>query len=171
MKELKIVTDKSECDWGYEVEKGRIIVICDKGGEFLLPWDKKFNLKTGTVFESDDELDRYDERRVITLNILAGNGIGREVHCYDEYDINLGWIKTLPKKKIAEIRKEFAENGFNVTEEAIMHNYKCWKGDFKSGYRDDENGYHLFTPCGHNPFSLSATTLVKGLDWQTTYAC
>ena len=171
MKELKVVTNKTECEWGYEVEKGRIIVICDKEGKFLLSWDAKFNLKTGTVFESDDVLDKYDERYAITLNLLAANGIGREVHCYDEYDINLGWIKTLPQKKITEIRKEFAENGFNVTEDAIMHNFNCWKGDYKSGYRDDANGYHLFTPCGHNPFSLSATTLVKGLDWQDTYAC
>lgn len=170
MKELKIVTDKNECGWGYEVE-GKIIVICDKEGKNLLRWDEKFNLKSGTVFESGDEMGKYGESRAITLNTLAENGIGREVHCYDEYDINLGWIKTLPKKKIAEIRSEFVKNGFNVTEDAIMHNYKCWKGDFKSGYRDDENGYHLFTPCRHNPFSLSATTLVKGLVWQTTYAC
>ena len=168
MKELKIVTDKSECQWGYEVEKGRIIVICDNDGKHPIRWDTKFNLKYGTIFENGDEVDT---EHAITLNLLAINGIGREVHCYDEYDVNLGWIKTLSDKKVKEIRKEFAENGFHVTEEAIMHNYKCWKGDFKSGYRDDENGYHLFTPCGHNPFSLRATTLVKGLDWQDTYAC
>ena len=171
MKELKIVTDKAECDWGYEVEKGKIIVICDKEGKFLLSWDAKFNLKTGTVFESGDELGKYGESCAMTLNILAANGIGREVHCYDEYDIDLGWIKTISDDRVRKIQKEFAKNGFNVTEKAILHNYACWKGDFKSGYRDDENGYHLFTPCGHNPFSLRATTLVEGLDWQDTYAC
>lgn len=171
MKELKIVTDRSECQWGYEVEKGRIIVICDNDDKYPIRWDTKFNFKTGTVFDNDEEIDHFDSGRTLTLNLLAANGIGREVHCYDEYDVNLGWIKDLSDKKVKEIRKEFAENGFHVTEEAIMHNYRCWKGDFKSGYRDNENGYHLFSPCGHNPFSLRATTLVKGLDWQDTYAC
>ena len=42
-------------------------------------------------------------------------------------------------------------------------------GDLKSGYRDEKNGYHLFTPCGCNPLSLRATSLEKELDWQTTY--
>ena len=170
MKELKIVTDRSECQWGYEVD-GKVIVICDKEGKFVLRYDDKFILKTGKVFENDKEIPDYDKERVITLNQLKGNGIGKEVYCYDEYNINLGWIKGMSDNRVRKIRKEFLENGFNVTEEAILHNYECWKADFKSGYRDEENGYHLFTPCGHNPFSLSVTNLVEGLDWQTTYAC
>ena len=38
--------------------------------------------------------------------------------------------------------------------------------------RDEENGYHLFTPCGGNPFDLRATTLEECCaDWQITYLC
>lgn len=36
---------------------------------------------------------------------------------------------------IEEVIKVFAEHGFNVTEEAVMHNYEAWKGDFKVGLR------------------------------------
>ena len=49
-----------------------------------------------------------------------------------------------------------------------MHNYEAWKNDLKSGYRDDENGYFLFTPCGMNGLRFNATELV-GEDWQETY--
>ena len=66
--------------------------------------------------------------------------------------------------------KEFKDNGLNVTKEAIMHNYQAWRFDEKSGYRDEENNYHLFSPCGCNPLSFRATTLhEKCADWQHTY--
>lgn len=66
----------------------------------------------------------------------------------------------------------FSDNGFNVTEEAVMHNFNAWYNDFKSGYRDDENGYHLFTPCGCNHLSFRCTSLHEtAKDWQTTYKC
>lgn len=67
---------------------------------------------------------------------------------------------------------EFKEHGFNVTKEALLHNYYAWCGDYKSGYRDDENGYHLFTPCGCNPLRFSCTSLEYGCKiWQKTYTC
>lgn len=66
---------------------------------------------------------------------------------------------------------QFARNGFNVTEEAIEHNFDAWTMDFKSGYRDEENGYWLFTPCGDNPLSFTVERLNPdpSCDWQKTY--
>lgn len=69
---------------------------------------------------------------------------------------------------IEEVIKEFAGHGFNVTEEAIMHNYEAWKGDFKSGFKDEENGYFLFTPYGCDTLCFMACELT-GVDWQETY--
>lgn len=69
---------------------------------------------------------------------------------------------------LEEVMKEFKTNGFNVTEEAIMHNLEAWKGDFKSGFKDVENGYFLFTPCGCNTLCFVACELT-GVDWQETY--
>lgn len=69
---------------------------------------------------------------------------------------------------LEEVIKEFKANGFNVTEEAIMHNFEAWKGDFKSGFKDVENGYFLFTPCGCNTLCFVACELTE-VDWQETY--
>ena len=87
---------------------------------------------------------------------------------YDIYPKTNG--KPLSYKDFDAIQKEFKENGFNVTLTAIKHNYECWLEDFKSGYRDERNNYHLFSPCGCNPLSFRATTLHKQCeDWQQTY--
>lgn len=64
---------------------------------------------------------------------------------------------------------EFEANGFKVTEEAIAHNFNAWSGDYKSGYRDEENDYFLFTPCGCNQLRFEAMELIDGADYQTTY--
>ena len=46
------------------------------------------------------------------------------------------------------------------------------KKDYKSGYCDDTNNYHLFTPCGCNPLSFRATSLPTQCGyWQYTYVC
>jgi hypothetical protein len=85
-----------------------------------------------------------------------------------EYDI------TIPEGErigLVAIRKEFIDNGFNITMEALRHNYEAWCCDLKSGYRDEENGYHLFSPCGCNPLSFRASELNYGCTWQTTYEC
>lgn len=74
---------------------------------------------------------------------------------YEEFNIN-------------DVIKEFKDNGFNVTEEAIEHNFNAWKNDYKSGYKDEENGYFLFSACGCNPLRFNATELT-GEDWQETY--
>lgn len=69
-----------------------------------------------------------------------------------------------------EIFNFFQKKGVNVSMDAIIHNFYAWMSDFKSGYRDNENGYHLFSPCGCNPLSMRYTALDKSCeDWQITY--
>ena len=69
-----------------------------------------------------------------------------------------------------DVAAEFAKNGFNVTPEAIEHNAMAWKRDHKSGYRDEENGYHLFSPCRCNQLYFTATELTEeSKSWQETY--
>lgn len=62
----------------------------------------------------------------------------------------------------------FKKHGFTVSDQAIIHNVEAWTQDYKSGYLDEENGVHLFSPCGCNPLRISASEYV-GEDWQTTY--
>lgn len=64
----------------------------------------------------------------------------------------------------------FNDYGFKVTNEMIYHNTISWLGDYKSGYRGVN--CHLFTPCGCNPLSFSASKLSKSKkSWQITYEC
>ena len=90
-----------------------------------------------------------------------------------EYDI---YLKEFPhcdvrkRPDLYAVQAEFYEHGFHVTLEALAHNYEAWYNDMKSGYLDEENGYHLFTPCGCNTLSFRASEDV-GEDWQTTYTC
>jgi len=98
-------------------------------------------------------------------------GSGCELKDYQEYDVKIGEdICELSDERISEIITEFAEHGFDVSKEAIMHNFDAWRAGLKSGYRDKERGYHLFSPCGCNPLRFSATSLCDSChDWQKTY--
>ena len=89
----------------------------------------------------------------------------REYTVFIEKAKNCSCCKKINIKKIIE---EFEANGFNVTEGAIIHNFEAWKLDYKSGYKDESNGYFLFTPCGCNALRFNATELT-GEDWQKTY--
>lgn len=118
--------------------------------------------------------DGYKKCKLPTFNDLYANGtMGKEGSCIEnKHQVDLGYNPTLTDSKIKKIIEEFKENGFNITREAILHNYKAWRYDMKSGYRDEENNYHLFSPCGCNPLSFRATTLhEKCADWQHTYTC
>lgn len=128
-----------------------------------------YNKKFISIFDAD-----YAKSTLPTINDLVAMGImGKEGTCIEnEYKVYLGNRHSLNNADIDKIIAEFKANGFNVTKDAILHNFDAWKYDMKSGYRDDENGYHLFTPCGCNPLSFSATTLHKMCDdWQDTYEC
>ena len=124
----------------------------------------------------------YDECDLPTITDLYVKGILKEEgSCIEKtYDFNTRNNSLLSKKfhrtgilttkEIDSIIQDFKDNGFNVTKEAILHNYDAWLHDQKSGYRDENNNYHLFSPCGCNPLSFRATTLhEKCSDWQHTY--
>lgn len=126
------------------------------------------------ILESDEE--EYESSTLPTFNDLVSEGIVKVVSCIErKFDMNNIYqdryrVSNLSEKKLKSIINKFKKNGFNVTREAILHNFSCWLGDLKSGYRDEENGYFLFSPCGCNPLSFRATTLhPKCADWQTTY--
>ena len=183
MDRIKFVKTRFETSRGFQLNDGRIIAINEVvNGEttLALRFDTPFNLETGEILPTicnprnkgknglpDDAPDGFT-----TLNNLDAQKLGHEVHCYDEYRIDLGEKPKMSNKQIAKIIAEFDGAGFKVTKDAILHNYSAWLGCMKSGYRDEENGYHLFSPCGGNPFSLSATTLHELCsDWQITYYC
>ena len=166
MDKLKFVNSRLETAWGFQLPDGRIIDLLNTNGSFALSYDRAFNLQTEEVFPVGEH-----PKDSVTLNDLTKQG-GKTVHCYNEVDLNYGVRFKLNKTKLERIKKYFAKKGFHVTEEAVIHQYNNWCHGFKSGYRDEENGYHLFTPCGGNPFALRLTTLhEKCADWQITYWC
>ena len=62
----------------------------------------------------------------------------------------------------------FNDYGFKITNEMIYHNTTAWLRDYKSGYRGVN--CHLFTPCGCNTLSFSASKLSNSnKSWQITY--
>ena len=67
-----------------------------------------------------------------------------------------------------EVVAEFKAKGYNVTKEAVMHNYEAWLADYKSGYLDKENGYFLFSACRHNPLYFYVEN-INGQHYQKTY--
>lgn len=172
MDKIKFIASRFDAETSWQLNDGRIFDITD------MMADKPFNLETGEISQTicdpkrsmanglpDDAPDGFT-----TLNNLYAQGNGHKLHCYDEYDINLGNKPNMGKKAIKNIIIEFTRAGFMVTEKAILSCYRGWCADLKTGYRDEENGYHLFSPCGHNPFILRATTLHPlCADWQTTY--
>lgn len=177
MAKIKFIASRKDAQWSFLLNDGRLIEIL--GFEkFAIRYDTPFSLETGEIIERSSEWPRFGDNLpdyvpegYTTLNNLKAQGMGDTVYCYDEYEIMLGRPESLSKKKIKAICDEFKEHGFNVTKEAIVHNFSCWLGDLKSGYRDEANGYHLFSPCGCNDLRFSATTLDDRMDWQTTYFC
>lgn len=131
-------------------------------------YGNRLDLREMKVYSGEDA---YKNPNLPDLNDLVRQQrlITRTI--YREYEINLGKSPRILSNKLArKICEEFKEHGFAVTEEAVRHNFDAWLADFKSGYRDEKNGYHLFTPCGCNPLSFRASSLDERLDWQKTYA-
>lgn len=112
----------------------------------------------------------YSGADAITLNDMRDQIT--EVYDHDEFDLYFDNNFCLTDKKKEFIKKFFKDKGYNVTDKAIKHQYQSWCADLKSGYRDEENGYHLFSPCGCNPFRLSLSSLSpRCKHWQETYEC
>lgn len=156
------VESENDTDWGIVMPDGKIIDLGQSMAVRGFDYQTKFNPST---YEFP-----YDGEDAICLNDIYGQIT--EVHCYKEFDVDYGYNFRLTEARLNEIIGKFKTEGFDVTEDAIRHQYDAWRGDYKSGYRDEERGYHLFTPCGCNPFSIRATTLhEKCKDWQITYEC
>lgn len=82
--------------------------------------------------------------------------------------VSKGEARVFPQDWItmAEILDAFRNAGFEVTEEALWHNYNAWHADMKSNFVQ-ENGLQIFTPCRCNPLSFWARKVEKG---DKTYA-
>lgn len=181
MDKIKFVQSRFETSWGWQLNDGRIIEVMSEDKEHFINYATPFNIETGEIdrtayprkmYKGKDGLPDYAPEGFTTLNNLKAQGNGNEVHCYDEYNINLGVKPKMTERLIKTIIEEFEDAGFKITEDAILHNFYAWSGSLKSAYRDEKNGYHLFSPCGGNPFILRATTLHDLCsDWQTTYEC
>ena len=182
MDKIKFVKSRFETSRGYQLDDGRIIAIEEvvNGNTVMaIRFDTCFNLETGEIdhtfyphkkYNGKDGLPDYAPEGFTTLNNLKAQKNGHEVHCYDEYNIDCGYKPNFGEIVAKYVAYHFKKQGFNVTVEALMHNYHAWLNDMKSGYRDEKNGYHLFSPCGHNSLSFSATTLHELCkNWQTTY--
>ena len=180
MAKIRFINSRKDAQWSFTLNDGRIIEILPFGNTGMtIRFDTPFNLETLEIgkrvaykpFTNKEGLPDDAPDGFTTLNNLVAQKMGKQTYCYDEYEIFLGRPKTMSAHRVARICNEFKKNGLNVTPQAILHNWDAWLGDFKSGYRDKENGYHLFSPCGCNDLRFSATTLDDRLDWQTTYIC
>ena len=173
-KKIHFVKHRCETQRGIQLKDGRIVSLYDEDNIFYLRYDHVLDLENGTL---DDEVTAHEGEQGYekTLNGLIAAGLAerKEVHCYDEVeyseDVYPDTIK-LTKAKINAIVKFFKEKGYNVQSSAVEHNIFAWFSDEKSGYRDEKNGYHLFSPCGCNSLSIRLSTLHPLCeDWQTTY--
>lgn len=141
-----------------------------EGEKLMLPvlYTIKIDLTNKVYYTEVSSNSKY--AKLPTLSDCVDNGELIEKYSYET-------IRYMPKKVTnREIIKEtldfFNTKGFKVTEEAIKHNLAAYDRDEKSGYRDEKNGYHLFTPCCCNPLAFTVTTLsTLSRDWQNTYSC
>lgn len=74
------------------------------------------------------------------------------------------FIAQLPDAERLNLAQEIAEDlsaqtGLKITTNAILWQLENWMYDYKSGFRDDDSGYFLFSPCGCNAFSITVYTL------------
>ena len=172
-----IITDRKAATDAGMLTDGRYFIRKDTGQAMYLPIWYGHRLDLANMMVTENKQEIFLMNQFPNINQLVKEGKVAEATIYREYEIYLeqfgscGTRRELSEKQIRKMVKEFSENGFKVTREAILHNYNAWRWDMKSGYRDEENGLHLFTPCGCNPLSFRATSLEPELDWQTTYAC
>lgn len=174
---IYFVKDRSETQRGLQLNDGRIISLYNKDNKFYLSYDSVLDLDKGVIIRKGGGLTLADKNNgYTTLNDIIRNKQAKEVNCYDCLDFNMDVYMDDPEldKKVTakKIIKFFRDNGYNVTSEAVNWCFENWKSGFKSGYRDQENGYHLFNPCGGNALSIRLTTLNPLCeDWQVTYWC
>ena len=136
-----------------------------KGKKLDIPRQYRIRLDWKNKRYTFDDVEEYP-----TINDLIAKG--EEIKCcfpYKECDSKLYNGKRFNPQSVVNF---FKKKGYNVTLDAVNHNFNAWCWDMKSGYRDEENGYHLFSPCGCNPLQFRLTTLHHTAeDWQKTYEC
>ncbi len=117
MEKLKFINNRHETEWGYQLPDGRIIDLVDEDGKLALRYDRAFNLGTGEICPCDTHPEEST-----TLNDPTKQG-GRTVHCYDEVYMNFSTRFRIDGRKLKHIKRFFLKKGFNVTTEAILHQY------------------------------------------------
>lgn len=171
-KKIIFVSDRTETQRGVRLNDGRIVSLFDADNDFYMRYDYMLDLDNGVYYPTNEHIEGCT-----TLNSLIRSGKAEyeEVHCYDAAEYNedvYPYDKDFTDTEITHIVDFFKKRGFNVTKDAVKHQISAWESDFKSGYLDKENGYHLFSPCGCNPLSIRLSTLHPLCsDWQKTYEC
>ena len=175
-----VFTDKAPEDL-----RGKKLPIFGPDRRIVIRFDAKLNLKDKVVVERTDP--EYDNCDGVEINELVRQGIVEEWHpsvkergLYKEAYL----FDALSKEKFViidecgkspnydAIIRYFAERGFNVSRKALEYCFDAWRGDFKSAYRDEANGVHVFVPCGCNPFNITISELHESCkNWQKTYYC
>ncbi len=111
-----------------------------------------------------------------TLNDLCGKGEWTEKFCYESFYINKS--KEYYNSRVLKIEDididgilDYCKNsGWEISKEGLVYCISGWLEDYKSAYRDEEHGIHIFIPCGHNPLFITLTKLHPLCeDWQITY--
>ena len=172
MRKLLVVNDRKDCERGVQLPDGRVIVVSERGENkpfIYLRFDEPINIEKEEIYDKYEMFEEDFRDKTVTLNALIANGLGKEVFCYDEWDIYEDEIGDVNCIDLEEVAEKLAAKGVTVSVEGLAHNLRAWWSDMKSGYRDEKNGVHIFTPCGCNPLSFRVTTLEEGLDWQDTY--
>lgn len=154
-KKIDLVKDLSQVAYYFETNEGKKLQIPYYFGNRI----------------DMDNLILYDEDETTefpTINQLIAD---ERLKCCFTYEIIDKTYKIFNDHiSIPKLQAFFRKHGYNVTEDAIKHNLICYMANTKSGYRDDENGYHLFTPCRANYLSFRLTSLNDNCkDWQKTY--
>lgn len=166
-KPFRFYSDRSEVERGIRLPDGRIVPV-SLNGEMVICFDQCLDLDKAIAYPVGVKVEG-----LLTLNDWVKNG-ATEVTCYDECDFyheDRDWFpEELSDEDIQMVIGFFEEHGYHVSEKAIRHCFDAWSEGFKSGYRDEANGYHLFTPAGWiNPLCFRLSTLDDRLDWQKTY--
>lgn len=168
MTSYKIVkADKPHADWKMWFE--------NKQGElFFIEWGECYNY--GLHINLDKMTADNTSVDCPTLNDLRDKKEWEEKYCYEELDLDYSEQYPDYTKLVMEdidfdkIQKDIEDKGWKVDIKALKYCVSSWLGGCKSGYRDSENGVHVFIPCGINPLTIRLTTLHPLCEkWQTTY--
>jgi hypothetical protein len=175
MEKIKFVKDVKDASQACVLNDGRIFATIVEEDEcsYFLCWDTHFSLETGEIYKFNKQGD-YPADATTLQEIIEVQHSGKIVEPYEEFNYHKD---VYPKDVVLNANlyrriQAYFKNHYNrrVSIKAIEYCLVNWKNDYKSGYRDEKNGYHLFSPCGCNSLRLSMTTLVDSCAyWQKTY--